>query len=50
MDHDGGPPGSTEVHADSLEDPQVVIRELLQVLSLPGDAVSWIRDAPIPER
>jgi hypothetical protein len=48
--HDGEPSGSTEIHADVKDDPRVVIRELLQALSLPETAVSWLRDAANPKQ
>jgi hypothetical protein len=47
--HDGASPDSTEIHADVEDNPQDVVRELLQALALDEDAVSWIRGAVVIE-
>jgi hypothetical protein len=48
--HVGAPYEGVEVHADAHDDVHDAVRELLQALELPEDAVAWMREAvAVPE-
>lgn len=49
--HDGAPDRGTEIHADSADDPQEVVRELVRAAGIARSSVTWIRDgALVPEQ